>query len=86
MNQEHTLQEAEPASNPGMAARAAIALIRCYQVLLGPIFGGSCRFYPTCSAYWISAIQKYGCIKGVLKGIVRLGKCHPFHPGGIDFA
>jgi putative membrane protein insertion efficiency factor len=60
-------------------------LIRCYQLLLSPLLGRHCRFYPTCSAYAYEAIKKYGLLKGILLGTKRLLKCHPFHPGGVDF-
>ncbi|WP_074669491.1 membrane protein insertion efficiency factor YidD [Geoalkalibacter ferrihydriticus] len=59
-------------------------LIRFYQYFLSPLFGPSCRFYPTCSQYSLEAISKYGVFKGVLLGTRRLLKCHPFHPGGVD--
>ncbi len=59
-------------------------LIRCYQVLLSPLLGGHCRFYPTCSHYTYGAIEKHGLLKGVFLGGKRLLKCHPFHPGGVD--
>jgi putative membrane protein insertion efficiency factor len=59
-------------------------LIRCYQVLLSPLLGGHCRFYPTCSSYAYEAIKKHGLFKGIFLGGKRLLKCHPFHPGGVD--
>ena len=58
--------------------------IRGYQAVLSPLLGGHCRFYPTCSEYWIGAIEKYGCLKGLWLGSRRLVKCHPLHPGGVD--
>jgi hypothetical protein len=61
-----------------------IGLIRLYQFLISPLFPPSCRFYPSCSEYTIDAIRRYGFVKGCGKGIVRLSKCHPFHPGGYD--
>jgi putative membrane protein insertion efficiency factor len=63
----------------------ALFLIRCYQLLLSPLLGRHCRFYPTCSVYAYEAIKKYGLLKGILLGSKRLLKCHPFHPGGVDF-
>ena len=48
------------------------------------MFGPKCRFYPTCSAYAIEALQKKGALKGSWLTIKRLAKCHPFHPGGYD--
>lgn len=61
-----------------------IGLIRTYQRFISPLKRPSCRFYPTCSEYSILAIQKYGVFKGGWKSIVRIFKCHPFHPGGYD--
>jgi len=63
----------------------ALFLIRCYQLLLSPLLGRHCRFYPTCSVYTYEAIEKYGLLKGIFLGSKRLLKCHPFHPGGVDF-
>ncbi|MDD5603769.1 MAG: membrane protein insertion efficiency factor YidD [Eubacteriales bacterium] len=45
---------------------------------------GKCRFYPTCSLYAVQAVEKYGALKGSWLAIIRLAKCHPFHPGGYD--
>ncbi|MCD6319051.1 MAG: membrane protein insertion efficiency factor YidD [Candidatus Desulfofervidaceae bacterium] len=61
-----------------------ISLIKIYQRFLSPLFPPSCRFHPTCSAYAIEAITRYGIIKGGLKALLRVAKCHPFHPGGYD--
>lgn len=61
-----------------------ISLIRFYQKFISPLKPPSCRFYPTCSEYSIQALSKYGVFKGVWKSIVRISKCHPFHPGGHD--
>jgi putative membrane protein insertion efficiency factor len=58
--------------------------VRLYQIFLSPIFGRQCRFEPTCSHYFIGAVRKYGPIVGALKGIGRICRCHPFHPGGDD--
>jgi len=62
----------------------SIALIRAYQVFISPFLPGSCRFYPTCSEYTLTAIRQYGAARGVFLGIRRLLRCHPFHPGGYD--
>jgi putative membrane protein insertion efficiency factor len=61
-----------------------IALVSCYRVLISPILGNHCRFYPTCSSYAISAIEQYGIIKGVYLTTRRLLRCHPWHQGGYD--
>jgi putative membrane protein insertion efficiency factor len=61
-----------------------IFLIRSYQRYLSPFLAPSCRFAPTCSAYAIDALGKYGVLKGMWLTVLRLGRCHPFHPGGVD--
>ncbi len=61
-----------------------IATVRLYQLLISPLLGKNCRFEPTCSSYMIQAIEKYGVIRGVAKGVWRICRCHPFHPGGED--
>ena len=61
-----------------------IFLVRIYQWTLSPIFGRQCRFQPTCSNYMIEAIEKYGAIRGSLKGIWRILRCNPFCAGGYD--
>jgi len=61
-----------------------IAGVRFYQVSLGLLVGGRCRFHPSCSNYFIEAVKKYGALRGSWKGICRIGRCHPFHPGGYD--
>lgn len=70
--------------NPSWIGRVLIACIRQYQRWISPLFGDICRFHPSCSNYMILAVQKYGLIRGVCKGIGRLARCHPFHPGGVD--
>ncbi|HVT29413.1 MAG TPA: membrane protein insertion efficiency factor YidD [Lacipirellulaceae bacterium] len=67
-----------------MPAAILIAAVRFYQWTLSPVLGGRCRFHPTCSAYFIQAVQKYGAVSGVWRGVRRIGRCHPFHPGGYD--
>lgn len=64
--------------------KTAIFLIRFYQQWISPLYRPCCRFMPTCSAYAIEAIQKYGLVKGGYLSIRRILKCHPFHKGGYD--
>ncbi|WP_373459008.1 membrane protein insertion efficiency factor YidD [Peribacillus sp. V2I11] len=61
-----------------------MGIIRFYQVALSPLKPPTCRFYPTCSHYGLEAINRFGPIKGSWLAIIRILKCHPFHPGGID--
>ncbi len=65
--------------------RAVIALVRGYQMLVSPLLPpNTCRFTPTCSAYMIDAVTKYGVLPGIWRGLKRIARCHPFHPGGYD--
>ncbi|MEI8211182.1 MAG: membrane protein insertion efficiency factor YidD [Planctomycetota bacterium] len=67
-----------------MISRGMIEMVRFYQRAISPLLGSQCRFTPTCSQYMIEAIQKYGPWRGLLKGTLRICRCHPFHPGGVD--
>ncbi|MCM8772477.1 MAG: membrane protein insertion efficiency factor YidD [Candidatus Omnitrophica bacterium] len=58
-------------------------LIKLYQILISPILGKNCRFYPTCSEFMLQSIEKYK-FKGLILGIKRILKCHPFNKGGYD--
>jgi uncharacterized protein len=64
--------------------RVFLALIRFYQKWISRFLLSSCRFYPSCSEYTFQAIEKYGVLKGGWMGVCRIGRCHPFHPGGFD--
>jgi uncharacterized protein len=64
--------------------RVLVALVKIYQWTLSPLLGQRCRFEPSCSAYFIGSVQKYGAIRGTFRGIARIARCHPFHPGGYD--
>jgi putative membrane protein insertion efficiency factor len=68
----------------GLPALALIAVVRLYQIFLSPIFGRQCRFYPTCSHYFIGSVRKYGAIRGSLRGVWRICRCNPWNPGGYD--
>lgn len=61
-----------------------ILLVRAYQLVLSPLFGKNCRFHPSCSAYAVEAIQKYGSLRGGWMALRRILRCHPWHPGGCD--
>ena len=61
-----------------------ILLLRGYRRVLSPLLGQRCRFYPTCSAYCIDAIRVHGVVKGLGLTGLRVLKCQPFHPGGLD--
>jgi len=67
-----------------MIGKVAILLVKMYQVAISPLLGPCCRFHPSCSQYCIAAIERHGYLQGVGLAVVRLFKCHPFHPGGVD--
>ena len=58
--------------------------IRAYQLVLSPLLGPRCRFYPTCSCYAHTAIERFGVFRGTWLGIRRILRCHPFNEGGYD--
>ena len=67
-----------------LPARTLIAVVRLYQLTLSPIFGKQCRFTPTCSHYFIEAVEKYGAVRGSLKGAWRICRCNPLCKSGYD--
>jgi putative membrane protein insertion efficiency factor len=64
--------------------RIIIGLIRLYQLVLSPLLGPRCRFYPSCSHYMQEAVSVHGVPRGVGLGLRRLARCHPLNPGGYD--
>ncbi len=67
-----------------LGQRLLIGAIRVYQIALSPYFGNQCRFYPTCSEYAREAVARHGALKGAWLAVRRIGRCHPYHPGGHD--
>jgi putative membrane protein insertion efficiency factor len=61
-----------------------VAILRGYRAVISPLYGDVCRYYPSCSAYTMGAIQQHGVIKGVVLGAWRILRCHPWAKGGID--
>ncbi len=61
-----------------------MGLIRGYQVLISPLLGPSCRFRPTCSAYAITSLERFGVVQGGWLAAKRIGRCHPWNSGGFD--
>ena len=61
-----------------------LALLRFYQSAISPMLGRNCRYHPTCSAYAVEAVERHGALKGGWLALKRVGRCHPFKPGGYD--
>lgn len=64
--------------------QAALAAVRFYQRRISPLFPPRCRYYPTCSAYMYTAVERFGLIRGGFMGLRRLLRCNPLWPGGYD--
>ena len=67
-----------------MMRRLLMGLVRGYRLLLSPWLGSSCRFEPTCSAYSLQALDRYGAAAGSYLTVRRLARCHPWCQGGLD--
>ena len=65
-------------------ARVAVLMIRGYQVTLSPLLPSACRYQPSCSAYTLEAVERYGAMRGGWMGVRRILRCHPFARGGYD--
>jgi putative membrane protein insertion efficiency factor len=66
------------------AAALLVAAVIAYKRCLSPLLGRHCRFEPTCSVYFRQAVEKYGAVRGCLRGVRRICRCHPWNPGGYD--
>ncbi|WBB65776.1 membrane protein insertion efficiency factor YidD [Micromonospora sp. WMMD812] len=66
------------------AARVLIGPIIAYRRWISPALPARCRFYPSCSAYALEAVERHGAVRGAVLAVRRLLRCHPFHPGGHD--
>lgn len=67
-----------------LLAKLLIWLVRGYQLAISPLLPPSCRFHPSCSCYAIEALKRHGPFKGLWLALRRIGRCHPWHPGGYD--
>jgi len=67
-----------------VTGRLLALVVKLYRRLVSPLLPPACRFYPSCSAYAIEALERHGAVRGSWLTLRRLGRCHPFHPGGID--
>jgi putative membrane protein insertion efficiency factor len=68
----------------GFLRQIVTGILGAYHRFISPFLPEACRFFPSCSIFTSDAVRKYGLVKGVLLGLKRLGRCHPWHPGGYD--
>jgi len=76
------LELAEKVSS--FAVRILVGSVRVYRRVVSPMLGQNCRFHPSCSVYAEEALARFGAVRGAGLALLRLLKCHPFHPGGVD--
>ena len=67
-----------------IAVFPAVVLIKGYKKLISPLLPPSCRFYPSCSTYGLTALERHGLLKGLWLTAWRILRCNPFNPGGFD--
>ena len=67
-----------------VASSCLLGTVRIYQLAISPLLGRHCRFQPTCSDYFRQAIERHGTAAGAWRGLRRICRCHPWHPGGYD--
>lgn len=79
-----TTAQKEPRERPSAAARLLMLLLTGYRNFISPLLAPRCRFYPSCSAYALEAVQVHGALRGAWLAARRLSRCHPFHAGGLD--
>ncbi len=69
---------------PLIPRNLALSVLHAYRAVISPLYGDVCKYYPSCSAYSVGAIQQHGVLKGSAMTAVRLARCHPWAQGGID--
>lgn len=69
---------------PRIPALLLVGVFRVWQLVASPTYGQTCRFYPSCSAYGVEAVRTHGALRGGWLTLRRIGRCHPWNPGGYD--
>ncbi len=64
--------------------RVVVLLLRGYRAVVSPVYGEVCRYYPSCSAYALEAVERHGAARGTWLTVRRIGRCHPWAEGGVD--
>lgn len=61
-----------------------ILVLKAWRLVVSPLYGQTCRYYPSCSAYALGSVEKHGALRGSWLAVRRIGRCHPWTPGGVD--
>ncbi len=69
---------------PLLPRNALLAVLHGYRATISPTYGDVCKYYPSCSAYAVGAVQQHGAVKGSALTVARLARCHPWAEGGVD--
>ena len=69
---------------PAVIRKALLGMVHVYRLVISPLFPPCCRYYPSCSAYAVQAIRLHGPLAGCRLALKRIGRCHPWAPGGHD--
>lgn len=72
------------AAVPLVPRNLALAALHGYRASISHLYGDVCRYYPSCSAYAVGAVQQHGAVKGSLLAAARIARCHPWAAGGVD--
>lgn len=67
-----------------LPTRVLVGMLRLYRALISPLYGPTCRYYPSCSAYALQAVEVHGVARGTRLALARLTRCHPWTAGGVD--
>ena len=78
------MREAKKKGRGAIGARIVVGMIKAYRAMVSSWTPPRCRFYPTCSQYMIQAVERFGAVRGVVMGIRRICRCHPWNDGGYD--
>lgn len=80
----HLTVDGALAAIPLLPRNAALGVLHTYRLVISPLYGDVCKYYPSCSAYAVGSVQQHGVLKGSFLAARRLLRCHPWAAGGID--
>lgn len=80
----HFTSESLVSALPLVPRNVALGVLHGYRATISHTYGDVCRYYPSCSAYAVGAVQQHGVLKGSVMSAARIGRCHPWAAGGVD--